>query len=119
MLKQLKLLVDTFKSDEDLKHLEIEVDETCAAVEVVRGLHRDYETFELSYDSRSKGYDLMIDKIFSHGEMMTSVKLQKKKLINQDVKFCIYPNRIVFYMVDLEFDKILDILKFLLIAIDA
>lgn len=59
----------------------------------------------------------MIDKLFSHGEMMTSVKLQK--LINQDVEFCIYPDRIVFYMVDLEFDKILDILKFLLIAIDA
>ena len=117
MLKQLQLLVDTFKSDEDLKHLDIEVDETCAAVEVVRGLRRCYEIFELSYDSRSKGYDLMIDKPFSHGEMMTSVKLQR--LINHDVEFCIYPDRIVFYMVNLKFDKMIEILKFLLIAVDA
>lgn len=117
MLKQLQVLVDAFESDEQLKHLEIDVDETCAAVEVVRGLHRYYETFELSYDSRSKGYDLLINKSFSHGEMMTSVKL--KRLINRDVEFCIYPDHISFYMVNLEFDKMLEILKFLLITVDA
>lgn len=117
MLKQLQVLVDAFESDEQLKHLEIEVDETCAAVEVVRDLRHYYEIFELSYDSRSKGYDLLINKPFSHGEMMTSVKL--KRLINRDVEFCIYPDRIVFYMVNLEFDKMLEILKFLLIAVDA
>ena len=75
MLKQLQVLVDAFESDEQLKHLEIEVDETCAAVEVVGGLRRYYEIFELSYDSRSKGYDLLINKPFNHGEMMTSVSI--------------------------------------------
>ena len=117
MIKQLQALVDAFESDEQLKRLEIEVDETCSAVEVVGGLHRYYQTFELSYDSRFKGYDLLINKPFNHGEMMTSVKL--KRLINRDVEFCIYPDRIVFYMVNLEFDKMLEILKFLLITVDA
>lgn len=117
MLKQLQVLVDAFESDEQLKHLEIEVDETCDSVEVVGGLHRYYETFELSYDERFKRYDLMINKPFRHVEMMTSVKLQR--LINHDVEFCIYPDRIVFYMVNLEFDKMLEILKFLLIEVDA
>lgn len=117
MLKQLQLLVDTFKSDEQLNHLEIEVDETCAAVEVVGGLHRCYEIFELSYDSRSKGYDLLINKPFNHGEMMTSVLIQR--LLNHDVDFCIYPDHISFYMIDLEFEKLIEIVKFLLIAVDA
>ena len=117
MLKQLQLPVDTFESDEDLKHLDIEVDETCAAVEVVGGLHRYYEIFELSYDSRSKGYDLLINRPFNHGEMMTSVKL--KRLMNHDVEFCIYPDHISFYMVNLEFEKLIKIVKFLLIAVDA
>ena len=98
MLKQLQVLVDAFESDEQLKHLEIDVDETCAAVEVVGGLHRYYEIFELSYDSRSKGYDLLINKPFSHSEMMTSVKLQR--LINRDVEFCIYPDHVSFCMVN-------------------
>lgn len=117
MLKQLQLLVDTFKSDEHLNHLEIEVDETCASVEVVKGLRRYYEIFELSYDSRSKRYDLLINKPFNHGEMMTSVSI--RRLLNHDVEFCIYPDRIVFHMVNLEFDKMIEILKFLLIAVDA
>lgn len=117
MLEQLQLLVDAFKSDEDLKHLEIEVDETCASVEVVGGLRRYYEIFELSYDSRSKRYDLLINKPFNRGETMTSVSIQR--LLNHDVEFCIYPDRIVFYMVDLEFDKMIEILKFLLVAVDA
>lgn len=54
MLKQLQDLVDVFKSDEDLKRLEIEIDETCASIEVVDGLHRCYETFELSCDSSNE-----------------------------------------------------------------
>ena len=117
MLKQLQLLVDTFKSDEDLKHLEIEVDETCDSVEVVKGLRRYYEIFELSYDPRSKGYDLLINKPFNHGEMMTSVSIQR--LLTHDVEFCIYPDHIIFHMVNLEFEKLIEILKFLLIAVDA
>lgn len=117
MLKQLQVLVDAFKSDEDLKHLEIEVDETCASIEVVRGLRRYYELFELSYDSRSKRYDLMIIKPFNHGEMMTSESIQR--LLNHDVEFCIYTDHISFHMVNLEFEKLIEILKFLLIAVDA
>ena len=117
MLKQLQLLVDTFKSDEDLKHLEIEVDETCDSVEVFSGLRRYYEIFELSYDRRSKRYDLLINKPFNRGETMTSVSIQR--LLNHDVEFCIYPDRIVFHMVDLEFEKLIELVRFLLIAVDA
>lgn len=117
MIKQLQLLVDTFKSDDQLKHLKIEIDEVCASIEVVDGLNRYYEIFEISYDSRSDGYDLLIEKSFSYGEMMKSVEM--KRLIENEVEFCIYPDRIVFYMVNLEFDKLIQLLKFLLIAVDA
>lgn len=116
MRKQFQSLIDVFESDEQLKHLQIEIDEVCNAIEVVGGLHRYYETFELSYDSRSKRYDLMINKPFSYGEMMTSVKLQR--LLNHDVEFCIYPDHIVFLKVNIDLDKLIEIVKFLLIAID-
>ena len=117
MLRQLQSLVDVFESDEQLNHLDIEIDETCLSIEVVGGLRRYYETFELSYDSRSKRYDLMVNKPFCYGEMMTSVKLQR--LLNQDIEFCIYPERIVFYMINLELDKMIEAVKFLLIIVDA
>ena len=116
MLKQLKALIDTLKSDEDLKHLELEIDETCASVEIVSGLHKYYETFELSCDTKVKRYDLLIEKPFNHGEMMTSVSMQR--LINNDVEFCIYPDRIVFYNVDVSLEKLIRLLKFLLVAVD-
>lgn len=116
MHKQFQALIDVFESDEQLKHLEIEIDEVCNSIEVVGGLHRYYEIFELSYDSRSKRYDLMIDKPFCYGEMLTSVKLQR--LLNHDVEFCIYPEHIVFYMVNLELDKLIETVKFLILVID-
>lgn len=116
MIKQLQDLVDVLKSDEDLKHLELEIDETCASVEVVGGLHRYYETFELSCDSNNKKFDLMIVKPFSHNEMMTSVSMQR--LIDNDVEFCIYTDRIVFYNVNVTLEKLIRLLKFLLIAVD-
>lgn len=116
MNKQFQALIDTLKSDEDLKHLELEIDETCASVEIVGGLHKYYETFELSCDKRTKRYDLMINKPFCYGEMLTSVKLQR--LINHDIEFCIYPESIVFYMVNLELDKLIETVKFLILAID-
>ena len=116
MIKQLQDLVDVFKSDEDLKHLEIEIDETCASVEIVSGLHKYYETFELSCDSSNERFDLMIVKPFSHGEMMTSVSMQR--LINNEVEFCIYPDRIVFYNVNVSLEELIRLLKFLLVAVD-
>lgn len=116
MLKQLQDLVDVFKSDEDLKRLEIEIDETCASLEVVGGLHRYYETFELSCDSSNERFDLMIVKPFNYGEMMTSVSMQR--LINNEVEFCIYPDRIVFYNVNVSLEELIRLLKFLLIAVD-
>ena len=116
MLKQLQDLVDTLQSDKDLKHLEIGIDETCASLEVVGGLHRYYETFELSCDSSNKKFDLMIVKPFNYGEMMTSVSMQR--LIDNEVEFCIYPDRIVFYNVNVTLEKLIRLLKFLLIAVD-
>ena len=116
MHKQFQALIDVFESDEQLKHLEIEIDEVCNAIEVVGGLHRYYETFELSCDKRTKRYDLMINKPFCYGEMLTSVKLQR--LINHDIEFCIYPESIVFYMVNLELDKLIETVKFLILVID-
>lgn len=116
MIKLLRDLVDVLKSDEDLKHLQIEIDETCASVEIVDGLHKYYETFELSCDSRTRRYDLLINKPFNHGEMMTSVSMQR--LINNEVEFCIYPDRIVFYNVNVTLEKLIRLLKFLLIAVD-
>lgn len=116
MIKQLQDLVDVLKSNEDLKHLQIEIDETCASLEVVGCLHRYYETFELSCDSSNERFDLMIVKPFSHGEMMTSVSMQR--LIDNEVEFCIYPDRIVFYNVNVTLDKLIRLLKFLLIAVD-
>lgn len=116
MLKQLQDLVDVFKSDEDLKRLEIEIDETCASVEIVSGLHKYYETFELSCDSSNDRFDLTIVKPFNCGEMMTSVSMQR--LIDNEVEFCIYPNRIVFNNVNVTLDKLIRLLKFLLIAVD-
>lgn len=116
MIKQLQDLVNVLKSDEDLKHLQIEIDETCASVEVVGGLHKYYETFELSCDTKTKRYDLLINKPFNHGEMMTSVSLQR--LINNEVEFCVYPDRIIFYNVNVTLEKLIRLLKFLLIAVD-
>lgn len=116
MLKQLQDLVDTLQSDEDLKHLEIEIDETCASVEIVSGLNKYYETFELSCDSSNEKFDLMIVKPFSHGEMMTSVSM--RRLIENEVEFCIYLDRIVFYNVNVSLEKLIRLLKFLLIAVD-
>ena len=116
MHKQLQDLVDVFKSDEDLKHLEIEIDEVANSIDVVGGLHKYYETFELSCDLKVKRYDLLINKSFNHGEMMTSVSMQR--LINNEVEFCIYPDRIVFYNVNVTLEKLIKLLKFLLIAVD-
>ena len=116
MIKQLQDLANVLKSDEDLKHLELELDETCASVEIVGGLHKYYETFELSCDSKVKRYDLLIEKPFNHGEMMTSVSM--KRLIDHEVEFCIYPDRIVFYNVNVTLEKLIRLLKFLLIAVD-
>ena len=116
MLKQLQDLVDVFSSDDQLKHLKIEIDEVCASVEVIDGLRRYYEIFELTYDSRFERYDLLIEKPFSYGEMIKSVEM--KSLIENDVEFCIYPDRIVFHMVNLEFNKLIEILKFLLLTVD-
>lgn len=116
MNKQFQALIDAIESDEQLKHLQIEIDEVCNAIEVVGGLHRYYEIFELSYDSRSKRYDLMIDKPFCYGEMLTSVKLQR--LLNHEVEFCVYPDHIIFLKVSIDLDKLIEIVKFLLIAID-
>lgn len=116
MLKQLQDLVDTLQSDEDLKYLEIEIDETCASLEVVSGLHRYYETFELSCDSSNERFDLMIVKPFSRNEMMTSVSM--RRLIENEVEFCIYPDRIVFYNVNVTLEKLIRLLKFLLVAVD-
>ena len=116
MIKQLQDLVNVLKSDEDLKHLQIEIDETCASVEVVGGLHKYYETFELSCDTKTKRYDLLINKPFNHGEMMTSVSLQR--LINNEVEFCVYQDRIIFYNVNVTLEKLIRLLKFLLIAVD-
>lgn len=116
MLKQLQDLVDVLKSNEDLKHLEIEIDETCASVEIISGLNKYYETFELSCDSSNEKFDLMIVKPFSHGEMMTSVSM--RRLIENEVEFCIYPDRIVFYNVNVTLEKLIRLLKFLLVAVD-
>lgn len=116
MLKQLQDLVDTLQSDKDLKRLEIEIDETCASIEVVDGPHRYYETFELSCDSSNDRFDLTIVKPFNCGEMMTSVSMQR--LINNEVEFCIYPDRIVFYNVNISLEELIRLLKFLLIAVD-
>lgn len=116
MIKQLQDLVDMLKSDEDLKHLELEIDETCASVEIVGGLHKYYETFELSCDTKTKRYDLLIEKPFNRGEMMTSVSMQR--LINNEVDFCIYRDRIVFYNVNVSLEKLIRLMKFLLIAVD-
>lgn len=116
MHKQLQALVDVFESDEQLKHLEIEIDEVCGSIEVVGGLHRYYEIFELSYDSRSKRYDLMIKKPFNYGETLTSAKLQR--LLNHEVEFCIYRDHIVFLKVNIDLDNLIEIVKFLLIAVD-
>lgn len=116
MIKQLQDLVDVFKSDEDLKRLEIEIDETCASIEVVDGLHRYYETFELSCDSSNEKFDLTIVKPFNYGEMMTSVSM--RRLIENEVEFCIYPDRIVFYNVNVTLEKLIRLLKFLLVAVD-
>ena len=116
MNKQFQALIDALKSDEDLKHLELEIDETCASVEIVGGLHKYYETFELSCDFKVKRYDLLINKPFNHGEMMTSVSMQR--LINNEVEFCIYPDHIVFYNVNVSLEKLIRLLKFFLIAVD-
>lgn len=116
MIKMLQDLVDTLRSDEDLKHLELEIDETCASVEIVGGLHKYYETFELSCDTKTKRYDLLIEKPFNRGEMMTSVSMQR--LINNEVDFCIYRDRIVFYNVNVSLEKLIRLMKFLLIAVD-
>ena len=116
MIKQLQDLVDVLKSDEDLKHLQIEIDETYASVKIVGGLHKYCETFELSCDTKTKRYDLLIEKPFNHGEMMTSVSM--KRLINNEVEFCVYPDRIVFYDVNVTLEKLIRLLKFLLIAVD-
>ena len=116
MIKLIQDLVNVLKSDEDLKHLKLEIDETCASVEIVSGLHKYYETFELSCDSKVKRYDLLIDKLFNHGEMMTSVSMQR--LIDNEVEFCIYPDRIVFYNVNVTLEKLIRLLKFSLIAVD-
>ena len=116
MIKMLQDLVDVLKSDEDLKHLQIEIDETCSAVEVVGGLHKYYETFELSCDLKVKRYDLLIEKPFNRGEMMTSVSMQR--LINNNVEFCVYPDRIVFYNVNVTLEKLIKLVKFLLITVD-
>ncbi len=116
MLKQLQDLIDTLQSDEDLKHLGIEIDEVCASVEIVGGLHRYYEIFELSCDSSNEKFDLMIVKPFNYGETMTSVSMQR--LINNEVEFCIYPDRIVFYNVNVSLEKLIRLLKFLLVAVD-
>ena len=116
MIKMLQDLVDVLKSEEDLKHLQIEIDETCASVEIVGGLHKYYETFELSCDTKTKRYDLLIEKPFNHCEMMTSVSM--KRLINNEVEFCVYPDRIVFYDVNVTLEKLIRLLKFLLIAVD-
>ena len=116
MTKQLQDLVDVLKSDEDLKHLQIEIDETCASVEVVGGLHKYYETFESSCDTKTKRYDLLIEKPFNHGEMMTSVSM--KRLIDNEVEFCVYPDRIVFYNVNVTLEKLIKLVKFLLITVD-
>ena len=116
MLKQFQDLVDTLQSDEDLKYLEIEIDETCSSLEVVSGLHRYYETFELSCDSSNERFDLTIVKPFNYGEMMTSVSMQR--LIDNEAEFCIYPDRIVFYNVNVSLEKLIRLLKFLLIAVD-
>ena len=116
MIKQLQDLVDTLQSDEDLKHLEIEIDETCASVEIIGGLHKYYETFELSCDTKTKRYDLLIEKPFNHGEIMTSASMQR--LIDHEVEFCIYTDRIVFYNVNVSLEKLIRLLKFLLIAVD-
>ena len=116
MLKQLQDLVNTLQSDEDLKHLEIKIDEVCASISVVDGLRRYYEIFELSYDSRSERYDLLIEKPFSYGEMMKSIEM--KRLIENDIEFCIYPDRIAFYNVNVTLEKLIRLLKFLLIVVD-
>lgn len=116
MHKQLQDLVDVFKSDEDLKHLEIEINEVANSIDVVGGLHKYYETFELSCDLKVERYDLLIEKPFNHGEMMTSVSMQR--LINHEVEFCVYPDRIVFYNVNVTLEKLIKLVKFLLIAVD-
>lgn len=116
MIKMLQDLVDTLQSDEDLKHLELKLDETCASVEVVGSLHKYYETFELSCDLKVKRYDLLIEKPFNHGEMMTSVSMQR--LINNNVEFRVYPDRIVFYNVNVSLEKLIKLVKFLLITVD-
>lgn len=116
MIKQLQDLVDTLQSDDQLNHLEIEIDEVCASITVIGGLKRYYEIFELSYDSRSERYDLLIEKPFSYGEMMKSVEM--KRLIENDIEFCIYPDRIVFYNVNVTLEKLIRLLTFLLIAVD-
>lgn len=116
MIELLQDLVYTLQSDEDLKHLEIEIDETCASVEIIGGLHKSYETFELSCDLKVKRYDLLIDKPFNHGEMMTSVSMQR--LIDNEVEFCIYSDHIVFYNVNVTLEKLIRLVKFLLIAVD-
>ena len=46
MHKQLQDLVDVFRSDEDLKHLEIEIDEVANYIDVIGGLHKYYETLK-------------------------------------------------------------------------
>lgn len=116
MIKQLQDLVDVLKSDEDLKHLEIEVNKVANYIDVVGGLHKYYETFELSCDLKVRRYDLLIEKPFNHGEMMTSVSMQR--LINNEVEFCIYPDRIVFCNVNVTLEKLIKLVKFLLIAVD-
>lgn len=116
MIKQLQDLVNTLQSDEDLKHLQIEIDETCASVEIVSGLNKYYETFELSCDSSNERFDLTIVKPFSRGEMMTSVSM--RRLIENEVEFCIYPDRIVLYNVNVTLEKLIRLLKFLLVAVD-
>lgn len=116
MHKQLQDLVDVFKFDDDLKHLEIEIDEVANSIEVVSGLHKYYETFALSCDLKVKRYDLLIEKPFNYGEMMTSVSMQR--LIDHEVEFCIYPDRIVFYDVNVTLEKLIKLVKFLLIAVD-
>ena len=47
---------------------------------------------------------------------MTSVSMQR--LINHEVEFCIYPDRIVFYNVNVTLEKLIKLVKFLLIAVD-
>ena len=116
MIKMLQDLVDTLQSDDDLKHLQIEIDEDVCSIDVVGGLHKYYETFELSCDLKVKRYDLSIEKPFNHGEMMTSLSIQR--FINNEVEFCIYPDRIVFYNVNVTLEKLIRLVKFLLIAVD-